>query len=278
MTLHRTALVAALATACIAGTPVLAADPSLAQAQPVMMSPAPVMAERPMLLFSLRGGVASDPEYFGSDNNEVGADLGFRFHFLRFPGGRGIGNPDPWGEKLGFGLHGSLRYIGQRDQDDYDDLNGMDDIDGALELGAGIGYTTTNFDVFADLRRGFGGHEGWVAAAGADYITRPTDRLRLNMGPRLLWGDDDYTDTYFGVDASEVGPGRPAFDANGGLVSAGLEFGARYQLSDVWGLEGAVTYDVLQNDAADSPLVDNLGDKDQWGVRIGVTRVFQIGG
>ncbi len=274
MTLSR----AALAVFCLAGTPVLAAGPTVSETQPVMMAPAPVVSQRPLLMFTIRGGVASNPEYFGSDENTTGADVGFKFNFLRLPSGRELGSPDPWMDSLGFDVHGSLRYIGPRDSDDYDDLDGMDDIDAALELGGGIGYTLRNFEMFADVRRGFGGHEGWVAEAGADVVLRPTERLRLNMGPRLLWGDETYTDQYFGVNADEVAPNCAAFDADGGLVSAGLEFGARYQLSDVWGLEGAVTYDVLQNDAEDSPLVDDLGDKDQWGVRFGVTRVFSIGG
>jgi outer membrane protein len=243
-----------------------------------MMAPAAYNSQRPVLLFSLRGGVASNPEYLGSDENSMGLDLGFKFHFLRLPGGREFGNPDPWADSLGFNVHGSARYIGERDADDYDDLDGMDDIDRTLELGGGIGYNLRYFEAFADLRRGFGGHQGWVAEAGADVILYPSDRVRLNMGPRLLWGNETYTDEYFSVNARDVAANRPAFDADGGLVSAGVEFGARYQVSDLWGVEAALTYDVLQNDAADSPIVDNLGDKDQWGIRFGLTRVFQIGG
>ncbi|MGY9048309.1 hypothetical protein P775_10485 [Puniceibacterium antarcticum] len=270
---------AALALFCLGATPVLAGDPTIVQPEPVVMTPAPVaLAPRPVLLFSLSGGVTSTPEYFGSDDVNAAPYLGVKFHFLRLPNGREVGSPDPWQGSEGFGIHGSARYIGERDSSDYSALRGADDVDATLELGGGIGYTLRNFDVFADVRRGFGGHEGWVAELGADYILRPTDRLRLKMGPRLLWGDEEYTDTYFGVNAASVAPGRPLYEADGGLVSAGLEFGARYQLSDVWGLEGAVTYDVLQNDAADSPLVDGSGEKDQWGIRLGVTRVFQIGG
>ncbi|SNR65972.1 MipA/OmpV family protein [Puniceibacterium sediminis] len=273
MTLRRVTI----ALFCLAATPTLAAGPTPAETDPLMMTPAPVVEPRPTLLFSLRGGVKSTPEYFGADKGAVSPDLGFKFHFLRIPGGREIGNIDPWADSTGFNMHGSVGYIGARDPDDYKDLSGMDDVDATVELGGGIGYNMQNFGVFANLRRGFGGHEGWVAEAGADYILHPTDRLRLNMGPRLLWGDDTYTDTYFGVDTSEVAVGRPAYQADGGLVTAGVEFGARYRISDLWGLEGAVSYDVLQNDAAASPLVDGSGDDNQWGVRLGVTRVFQLG-
>ena len=266
----------AIAVSLLGASSAFADGQTEVEARPVISAPASVEAARPTLVFSLRGGLASNPEYFGSDNNELGPDLAFRFGFARLPGNYEFGNPDMYAvTPRVFNVHGSLRYIGERDSSDYNDLRGMDDVDAALELGAGLGYTTRNFDAFADLRRGFGGHEGWVVEAGADYVSRPTDRLRLNMGPRFLWGDDDYADTYFGVDSAA--PGRPLYEADGGLVSAGLEFGANYRLTDAWGLEGAITYDALQNDAADSPLVKDLGDSDQWGVRFGVTRVIQLG-
>ena len=125
------------------------------------------------------------------------------------------------------------------------------------------------------MRRGFGGHEAWVGEAGLDLIARPTDRWKLTVGPRLFWGSDDYADTYFGVDTSEAAAGRPAYEAEGGLLTSGVEVGARYQIDDDWGLEGAVTWEKYRNDAADSPIVEN-GSDDQWSVRLGVTRVFRL--
>ena len=73
--------------------------------------------------------------------------------------------------------------------------------------------------------------------------------------------------------AGEVGAGYAggAFDAGGGLLSAGVELGATYQINDDWGVEGALTWDRLAGDAADSPIVAT-GDRDQYSVRIGLTR------
>ena len=68
-----------------------------------------------------------------------------------------------------------------------------------------------------------------------------------------------------------------AYDAEGGLVSTGAELGMRYRLSDAWGVEGAITYDVFRGDAEDSPIVQQ-GSEDQWGARLGVTRTFSFGG
>lgn len=226
-------------------------------------------------VFSLRGGVGMAPKYLGSDEYGVTPDLGFRFHGLRLSDGLDFGNGDAWNDFRGFDVHGSFDFIGKRDASEYDDLRGMDDIDAAVELGIGVGYTAENYRTYADVRRGFGGHEGWVGEAGFDFISRPTSDWRLSMGPRLYWGNDEVASTYFGVSASEATADRPAYDAEGGLLGAGAEFVARYQINRDWGLEGGVTYRSLLNDAADSPIVDD-GAQDQWSVRFGVIRVIRL--
>lgn len=260
----------------LTATPLLAAGPSEGQDDAAMIAPAPAPASRQLVL-TLRGGVSFAPEYFGSEDYEVGPDFGLRFNYLSLRNGRTFGNPDPWADSLGFGVRGSFRFIKERDTDDFDELARLDDIDAALELGASVSYTTENFNVFGAARRGFGGHEGWVGEVGADAILRPTDRLRLSLGPRAFFGDEEYANTYFGIGADEASAALPAYDLDGGLVSAGVEFGARYKINDVWGLEGAITWDKFQGDAADSPIVEQ-GDDEQWGVRFGVTRVLSIGG
>jgi len=262
-------------TASLVAAPVFAAGPEMTMSDPVMVAPAPA-PQGPALAFSLRGGVAGNPAYLGSDEYTPGPDLGFKFHYLRLPNGFELGNPDPWADNLGWDVHGSFNVIGERDPDDYNELGNLDSIDTTVELGLGVGYTAPNFSAFADVRRGFGGHEGVVAELGADAILRPSDRLTLTMGPRLTWGNDEFNDTYFGVPASRATANLPAYDADGGLVSAGVEFGATYQLNDTWGLESALTYDRLTNDAEDSPIVRN-GSEDQWGIRFGVTRVIRLG-
>ncbi|MCA0963826.1 MipA/OmpV family protein [Salipiger bermudensis] len=226
-------------------------------------------------VFSLRGGVGMEPKYLGSDEYGVTPDLGFRFHGLRLSDGLDFGDSDAWNDFRGFDVHGSFDYIGKRDASEYDDLDGMDDIDATVELGMGVGYTAENYRTYADVRRGFGGHEGWVGEAGFDFISRPTSDWRLSMGPRLYWGNDEVADTYFGVSASEATGDRPAYDADGGLLGAGAEFVARYQINRDWGLEGGVEYRSLLNDAADSPIVDD-GAQDQWSVRFGVIRVVRL--
>ncbi len=246
-----------LAALALAPLPAMAGALDQPMVEPTIV-PAPVAPDR-VLAFTLRGGAAVSPTYFGSDEYEVGPDLGFALNRLRL-GPLDIGNDDPNFVSTGFGLRGSFRYISEREGRDVENVAGLDDIDAALELGLGASYDTESFGVFADVRRGFGGHESYVAELGADAYLRPSDRLTLRAGPRALFADDDYAQTYFGT---------PGYTAEGGLISAGAEVGAVYQLNDSWGLDGAVTYEKLMGDAADSPI--SLDD-DQFGARLGITR------
>ncbi|RVV98687.1 MipA/OmpV family protein [Mesobaculum littorinae] len=232
-------------------------------------------AGSPDLIFNLRGGVAAKPSYFGSDDLEVGPDLGFSLGYARL-GGFEFGNPDPTFEPRGVNLRGSFRYVPGRDDDDDAELTGLDDVDSSIELGLGVAYTMQNFEAFADMRYGVTGHNTFVADLGADAILRPTDRLTLTAGPRVFMGTDRYADTYFGVSGAEsLASGLDAYEADGGILSAGVEVGATYQINDDWGVEGAVAYQQFVNDAEDSPIVRQGSDEDVR-VRLGITRKITL--
>ena len=108
----------------------------------------------PDLVMTLRAGVAVSPAYFGSDDYEVGPDVAARFDYVRFPGGFEYGSARTVGFRTGFGLRGSVRYIGERDSDDYDEIAGLDDVDWSFEAGLGVGYEQRNWRAFADVRYG----------------------------------------------------------------------------------------------------------------------------
>lgn len=240
---------------------------------------APVFSSQgqgPALGFTLRGGVQSAPSYFGADGNEAGPALGAELNYLRL-GGFTFGNPDPLFVPTGFGAIGSFRFIDERDDDDDSELRGLDDVDASFELGGGLRYATRDYQVFGVVRYGVVGHESFVGELGADLFVRPSDRLTLSVGPRALFGDDDYASTYFGVSEAESiasGGNFNAFDADGGLLSSGVEFGAGYRLNENWGVDAVLSYERLRNDAADSPITV---DDEQVKASIGVTRRFTLG-
>lgn len=254
------------------------AAPAVAQEQAAGTGPVTLSTQGtgPALGFTLRTGVATAPDYFGADGSEAAPDLGFELNYLRL-GGFTFGNPDPLYQPEGFGVTGSFRYIGDRDVADNPELAGFNDVDAALELGVGLRYATSDYQVFGAVRYGVIGHEAWVGELGADVFVRTTDRLTLRAGPRAFFADSDYASTYFGVTAAEAAASAPAytqFNASGGLMSTGVELGAGYRINDRWGVDAAVSYDRLRNDAADSPI--SLDDS-QVSARIGLTRRFTLG-
>ncbi|QFU07435.1 MltA-interacting protein MipA [Rhodobacteraceae bacterium THAF1] len=264
---NRLFLASAACAAAFAGA-AQAGDMTVAPSEPMVMAPAPMpVAPTPNLVFTLAGGVTSTPEYFGSDSYTVGPSLGFALNYVNL-GALQFGSPDPYYQPEGFGLRGSFRYIDERDASDNPELAGTIDVDATYELGLGLGYQSRNFDAFADVRYGFGGHEEFVGEIGADVKARPIDRLTLSAGPRVLFGTDDYAATYFSTPATFAGG---AYDADGGVISAGIELGANYRLSENWGIEGTVSYDRFVGDAADSPIVEQ-GDRDQYGITVGLIR------
>lgn len=235
----------------------------------------PAAAQERSFNFALRGGVSAIPSYPGSDDYEAAPDLGFTFGSLNWGGvniGKGVREiPDN-----GFAFRGAFKVIGSRDAEDNPELAGLEDIDTAVELGFGVIYRETNWQAFGEVRRGFGGHEGVTGTLGADAIFRPNDRLTITAGPRINLGNDEYASTYFGVSAAEAAASSfGAFDAEGGVLGAGLEVRAIYELSNEWALEGLVSYEKLKNDAADSPITMS-GSDDQWRVSVGLSRAFTL--
>ncbi|MGR3485653.1 MAG: MipA/OmpV family protein [Paracoccaceae bacterium] len=216
-----------------------------------------------VLSFSAGAGVASVPDYFGSAESSVVPDFSFSLERLVIPGVVDIGG----GPEGGLTPRLSFRSVDERSAADNPELAGLADVDTTYELGAGLAYVGSNYEVFAAVRRGFGGHEGVVGEVGADVSGQVTPELSVSAGPRVLFGDDTFADTYFSDRAGALG--RGAFAAGSGMISAGVEVGFEYDFGGAWSVEGEVGYSRYQGDAADSPVVlQGSDDALSAGVRI----------
>ncbi|MBY5989366.1 MipA/OmpV family protein [Roseovarius atlanticus] len=247
----------------------------LIAAMAALLLPGTALAQSgPSLSFAAGIGGNYQPEYFGSDDYDAGVTGGFKFGHLRI-GRLEFGDPDPNAVDLGWRPRGSLRLIGKRDSSDHVELTGLRDVDFSVEIGGGVGYTAENFQAFADVRYGVIGHESWVGELGADAIFRPSEDWTVTVGPRALWGSDDYTSTYFGVTPAEATlSAYPAYAPGSGLVTAGIEVGAQYELSQNWYLDGTLAWNRYVGDAADSPIVQ---DDDSFTASLVVMRRFNFG-
>ncbi|MEP5728282.1 MAG: MipA/OmpV family protein [Sulfitobacter sp.] len=239
------------------------------------VSALPGAAQDRSLSFALRSGLSAQPDFPGSDNVEVKPDVGFTFGALSW-GGRRFGPGIGIGAKTRLSWGSAFRVIGSRDASDAPELAGLADIDTAVELGLGLTYRQRYWQAFGELRQGFGGHDGVTGTIGADVIMHLSDRLTVSVGPRLNFGNANFAGTYFGVNAAEaVTSGIGRFDADGGLLGAGVALEGRYQLKGPWAVEGGLSYERLQNSAADSPITA-FGSEDQLRVSIGLSRTFTL--
>ncbi len=133
------------------------------------------------------------------------------------------------------------------------------------------------FRLRADLRKGIGGHEGMVGSIGADQIWRDGDRYAISVGPRLLYSDSRYQRAYFGVTReAALASGLPAYRPDGGFHAVAAAAGLHYALSGPLGLFGYARYERLIGDAAKSPVVKELGSRNQMSAGLGISYTLTV--
>ncbi len=243
-----------------------------------LSAPAAVQAQEFGLSGEIGLGARVRPGYFGSDDYTVGPIGRFGLEALTY-GPISSGTPGVARDTTGFRVRGAFRIVPGRSADDFPELAGLEDVDLSVEMGLGAQYEGRSYRVFADARYGVIGHGALVSEVGADYIMRPGDDWEISVGPRLFFGSDDYANTYFGVTAAEAGASASAFSAyqaDGGLVSMGLDMRVERQLNDDWSLRGDLEISEFVNSAADSPIVQQ-GNARHAIVGITLARRFSFG-
>jgi outer membrane protein len=165
-----------------------------------------------------------------------------------------------------------------RDQSDYAALRGLGDVDWALEVGAFAEFWPWRWlRTRAEVRQGFGGHDGVVAELTADVVVPVTQTLTFSAGPRLTLASADALQPYFGVTpAQSIRSGLPVFRPDGGVRAFGLGAQVRQEWSREWATNLFVEYDRLSDDAARSPILTRRGSVDQVTVGIGLSYTFDV--
>lgn len=239
-------------------------------------SMAGAQSDTPGMSATVGFGARVQPGYFGSDSYVTRPAGAVVLHSLNI-GQLSFGDPIPGERELGFNVTGAFRRVLARQAEDHPELTGLRDVGFAIEMGLGLDYDAENWRAFADLRRGVIGHQTWLGELGADAILSPTSDLHLSVGPRLLFGSDAYAETYFGVSASEAmaSGSIPAFDASGGLLSAGVEAQVTYDLTPQWSAVGRLRVTHLLGDAESSPITA-LGTPLQADLRVTLQRHFTL--
>lgn len=248
----------------------------------------PIEPDRPTNFVGL--ALVSMPDYIGSDDETgAGAPL-FRYQFE--------------GSNRYFtllGLRAKLNLVDSkiwragpvlnrnpgRDSDDIDDevVKNMNTIDAATEAGVFGEYwfmggansrdrANVGITVLTDTDSGDDSDGMHVRFAGT-MLRQVHPKADLVLGAALEYADDDYMQTYFGVNASNVGTsGLPFFEADSGLRDVELTVGGLFYVDKSWMALGVLRFSQLQGDASDSPIVDERGDENQWLLGAGIAYMW----
>jgi len=169
-----------------------------------------------------------------------------------------------------------LQYRSKRDDVDNSRVDQLKEVDAATEAGAFLGWkadrlslsTTYVTDVSDE-------HSGDVWYINGFYEIPVDEQFRLSFGAYTTWASDDYMETYFGVDSADAArSGLPQYKASSGFKDAGMLLIGNYKFNPHWGMAGLLNYTRLLNDAEDSPLVKDVGDKNQYRAFVAVTYSF----
>jgi outer membrane protein len=154
----------------------------------------------------------------------------------------------------------------------------IDKVPATVEAGAFAQlYLVKSLRVRAELRKGLGGHDGWISQVSADLIARRGDDYVFSIGPRLSWADDKYQRAYFGVTpAMSAASGLAAFDPGAGIRGVGGATSLSYQFSPQWGVQAYGRYERLVGDAGRSPLIRTYGSRDQFAAGLALSYTFGL--
>jgi len=232
-------------------------------------------------------GVGQAPDYSGSDDYETAVAPMGRYYFsgnkyIQLLGPQltlNLLDNDVWQ----FGPELLYRFGRDNDVDDVV-VSQMRKIDGTLMAGAYVAATLEDpvnplkrWVFSADLVADTGDtNSGLFGTAFAKYWF-PVGKTLLNLSGGITYGSDDYNNTYYGVYGSDIAlyPSLGGFPyrVDGGINSVVVLAGGVMPLSKTWSLAAGVRYERLLGDIADSPVVDQRGDANQWiyGIALGYT-------
>ncbi|WP_144152621.1 MipA/OmpV family protein [Paraburkholderia sp. BCC1885] len=258
-----------LAAAAIAGTAFM---PAPARAQ----TPAPLqewqysagvplekmMAPNiPTWQVAVGAAAAFQPRYDGADRYhfEGGPSIDIRYSDLYFAStGEGFGANVAQGQNWRISL--AVAYdLGRRGQDDDEHLHGLGDINPAPELKLAADYVVSqSFPLVlrADIRRSFGGSNGWIGDVGA-YLPLPGSSKTFFWfaGPSLTFADSKYMNSWFGVNDTQAANSQYSYyHASAGLKSAGFGVSAIWFFQKHWFAACDFALEQLVGSAARSPI------------------------
>lgn len=168
-----------------------------------------------------------------------------------------------------------VNYRFGRNQDSSPELAGMGNTSGTLQLGAFAEFQMGMVMASAEFRQALGGKQGSEAVFILGNGLYRDDKWLVVVGLRGIWNNKTHTQTNYGVDEVQaLATGYDVTQMSSGFSDLGLNFIARYQLSDKSRIESIVGYSRILGSAADSPIVKLEGSANQAILGVGLRYSF----
>ncbi|GMG83233.1 MipA/OmpV family protein [Paralimibaculum aggregatum] len=149
----------------------------------------------------------------------------------------------------------------------------LPEVDAAVEIG---GFVEINLPFFLPGTDAFtfigrftydiaDSHGGVLIQPGLRYSVPIGEDIRINLIGTTTFASEDYNETYFGVTpAASMASGLPVYDAGAGFKDISATLAGSYYFSEHWGVTAVMRYTMLVGDAADSPITELRGSRNQF--------------
>ena len=274
----------------------LVAQPAVAQDTGPVAAPPAQPADDDDTRITVGIGAVSLPDYDGADSNDIlpGAVVVGRYEgYDFFTRGTQLyvdlvrDAPGP-GTGFELGLIGAVRRERVSNIDNAQ-VRALGKIDTAYEAGAFAGVTrtgviTSDFDTLtarvAVVQDVGGAHKSYVITPQLTYTTPLSTSTLVSLGVAADYVGKGYGRTYYSIAPGQtLASGLRAFDAeDSGWKQLNFSlFGVQSLSGDLrrgFGIGGGVLYGRVLGRYKNSPIVRDVGDKDQWSFAGGVTYTF----
>jgi outer membrane protein len=280
---------------CLRLAPFIVAVPGLAAAADLPASPVPAPAApatyvpaAPDWIVTIGAEPRIVPAWAGATDSKFGLSV-FPLFNVRKAGTP----PDFSGSRDSFGF--SILDLGQfqlgpvgkiiwkRSASSYKELNGLGDVDYAVQAGGFAQFWPVQWlRLRGEVRQGIGGETGVTGDLMLDVVV-PAGPFRFSGGPRMTLQTAAATSPYFSItQAQSIGstvaglPQLAPYNAGGGVYSYGAGALVEYFFNPQWSVHALTEYERLTGSAADSPLVIQRGSPNQFTFGVGATYSFNM--